>query len=107
MNALTTFDWLVLIVGPNLIACISMLCQRRRHRKYVEAIHALLADEGYVEGEAAAYIDETIRMTAALNMPEPKARDFAHALLKQESFRKAVAHEALYEVYVKTHGRRS
>ena len=82
-----------------------MIYQRRRHKKYVEAVHALLADEGYAEGEAAAYIEETLRMTANLQLPEPSARDFAHALIRQEGFRKAVAHEALYDIYLKTHGR--
>ena len=99
------FDWLLLVIGPNVIAGIAMLRQRARHAKYREAIHALLADDGYAEGEAQAIIEETLRMTAHLNMPEPKARDFAHGMLAQPSFRKAVAHEALHDIYIETHGR--
>ena len=99
------FDWLLLVIGPNVIAGIAMLRQRARHAKYREAIHALLADDGYAEGEAQAIIDEALRMTAHLGMKEPTARDFAHALLAQPHFRKAVAHEALHDVYVETHGR--
>lgn len=102
---MTLFDWLLLVIGPNLIAGVAMVRQRRRHAKYRESIHALLADEGYAEGEAAAIIEEALRMTAHLKMPEPSARDFAHALLAQPHFRKAVAHEALHDVYVETHGR--
>ena len=42
------------------------------------------------------------------NLPRwtwPSARDFAHALVQQEAFRKAVAHEALHDIYIETHGR--
>ena len=92
-------------LGSNIAALLMLIAQHRRHAKYRESIHALLADEGYAEGEAAAYIEETLRMTAALKMPEPKARDFAHALLAQPTFRKAVAHEALHDIYIETHGR--
>lgn len=92
-------------IGSNLAAAYMLFAQHRRHAKYREAVHALLADEGYAEGEAAAFIDETLRMTAHLKMPEPNARDFAHALIRQNSFRKAVAHEALHDIYIQTHGR--
>lgn len=79
----------------------------QRNRKYREKIHALLADEGHVDGEAEAYIDETLRMTAHLKMPEPNARDFAHGLIRQKGFRRAVAHAELHEVYVEAYGRGS
>ena len=92
-------------LGSNIAALLMLIAQHRRHAKYRESMHALPADEGYVEGEAAAIIEETLRMTAHLKMPEPSARDFAHALLAQPHFRKAVAHEALHDVYVETHGR--
>lgn len=97
--------WDAVAIGSNIAAIYMLIAQHIRQRNYREKIHALLADEGYVEGEAAAFIDETLRMTAHLKMPEPKARDFAHALLRQDGFRKAVAHEALHDVYVQTHGR--
>lgn len=100
---MTLFD--AIMIGSQLAAIITVLLQHRRHAKYREAVHALLADEGYAEGEAAAYIEETLRMTANLKLPEPKARDFAHGLLAQEGFRKAVAHEALHDIYVQTHGK--
>lgn len=100
---MTTIE--IIATLSNLLCAVLMGAQRYRHRKYREAIHALLADEGYAEGEAAAYIEETLRMTAALKMPEPKARDFAHGLLGQEGFRKAVAHEALHDIYIQTNGR--
>lgn len=99
------FDWLLLVIGPNVIAGIAMLRQRARHAAYREAIHALLADEGYAEGEPQAIIDEALRMTAHLGIKEPSARDFAHALVQQEAFRKAVAHEMLHDIYIQTHGR--
>lgn len=99
------FDWLLLVIGPNVIAGIAMLRQRARHAKYREAIHALLADDGYAEGEAQAIIDEALRMTAHLGMKEPTARDFAHALVRQPAFRKAIAHEMLHDIYIETHGR--
>ena len=99
------FDWLLLVIGPNLIAGIAMLRQRARHAKYREAVHALLSDDGYAEGEAQAIIDEALRMTAHLGMPEPTARDFAHALAQQPAFRKAIAHEVLHDIYNETHGR--
>lgn len=102
---MTLFDWLLLVIGPNLIAGIAMLRQRARHAKYREAIHALLSDDGYAEGEAQAIIDEALRMTAHLGMPEPTARDFAHALAQQPAFRKAIAHEMLHDIYIETHGR--
>lgn len=102
---MTLLDWLMLVIGPNVVAGIAMVRQHRRHRKYREAVHALLGDEGYAEGEAAAIIDEALRMTAHLKMKEPNAREFAHALIQQESFRKAVAHEALHDIYIQTHGR--
>lgn len=100
---MTLFD--AIMIGGQLAAIITVLLQHRRHVKYRESIHALLADEGYSEGEAAAIIEEALRMTARLKMPEPNARDFAHALIAQPHFRKAVAHEALHDVYVETHGR--
>ena len=99
------FDWLLLVIGPNVIAGIAMLRQRARHAKYREAIHALLADDGYAEGEAQAIIEEALRMTAHLGMNEPTARDFAHALVQQPAFRKAGAHEMLHDIYIETHGR--
>ena len=102
---MTLFDWLLLVIGPNLIAGIAMLRQRARHAKYREAIHALLADDGYAEGEAQAIIDEALRMTAHLGMKEPTVRDFAHALVQQPAFRKAIAHEMLHDIYIETHGR--
>ena len=97
--------WDALAVGSNLAAVYMLIAQHIRHRNYHEKVHALLADEGFAEGEAAAIIEEALRMTAHLKMPEPKARDFAHALIRQESFRKAVAHEALHDIYIQTHGR--
>ncbi len=105
MNEMSWLEWLLLVIGPNVIAGIAMLRQRARHAKYREAIHALLADEGYAEGEPQAIVDEALRMTAHFKMPMPNARDFAHALIQQESFRKAVAHEALHDIYIQTHGR--
>lgn len=98
--------WEILVVLSN-VACAAVLYrQHMRHTKYREEIHALLADEGRAEGEAAAIIEETLRLTAHLKLPEPSARDFAHALIQQGSFRKAVAHDALHDVYVETQGRR-
>ena len=61
--------------------------------------------DGYAEGEAQAIIEEALRMTAHLGMNEPTARDFAHALVQQPAFRKAVAHEMLHDIYIETHGR--
>ena len=97
--------WDALAVGSNLAAVYMLIAQHIRHRNYREKVHALLADEGFAEGEAAAIIEEALRMTAHLKMPEPKARDFAHGLLAQPTFRKAVAHEALHDIYIETHGR--
>ena len=92
-------------LGSNIAALLMLIAQHRRHAKYRESIHALLADEGYAEGEPQAIIDEALRMTAHLGMKEPSARDFAHALVQQEAFRKAVAHEMLHDIYIQTHGR--
>lgn len=97
--------WDALAIGSNLAAIYMLIAQHLRHKKYREAMHALLGDDGYAEGEATAIVEEALRMTAHLKMPEPKARDFAHALIRQESFRKAVAHEALHDIYIQTHGR--
>ena len=97
--------WEAIAIGSNIAAIYMLIAQHRRHAKYREKVHALLGDDGYAEGEAAAIIEETLRMTAHLNMPEPKARDFAHGMLAQPSFRKAVAHEALHDIYIETHGR--
>lgn len=99
-------DWLLMVIGPNAIAGIAMLRQRSRHAKYREAIHALLADDGYAEGEPQAIIDEMLRMMAQLGMKEPTARDFAHSLVRQPAFRRAVAHEMLHDIYIETHGRK-
>ena len=92
-------------LGSNIAALLMLIAQHRRHAKYRESIHALLADEGYAEGEPQAIIDEALRMTAHLGMKEPTARDFAHALVRQPAFRKAVAHEMLHDIYIETHGR--
>ena len=92
-------------LGSNIAAMFMLIAQHRRHAKYREAIHALLADDGYAEGEAQAIIDEALRMTAHLGMKEPTARDFAHALVQQPAFRKAIAHEMLHDIYIETHGR--
>ena len=53
----------------------------------------------------AAEASEALRMTAHLGMKEPTARDFAHALVQQPAFRKAIAHEMLHDIYIETHGR--
>lgn len=98
-------SWLWL--ASNALLFAALVAEKRRNRKYREAIHALLADEGYVDGEVEAYIDETLRMTAHLKMPEPNAHDFAHGLVRQEGFRRAVAHAELHEVYVEAYGRGS
>ena len=89
----------------NLTLFAALVAEKHRNRKYREAIHGLLADEGYVEGEPQAYIDETLRMTAHIGSPEPSAHDFAHALVGQKGFRKAIAHEELHRVYLETYGR--
>ena len=97
--------WEAIAIGSNIAAIYMLIAQHRRHAKYREAIHALLSDDGYAEGEAQAIIDEALRMTAHLGMPEPTARDFAHALAQQPAFRKAIAHEMLHDIYIETHGR--
>lgn len=99
--------WETFALASNVVCGIVLYLQHVRHRKYRERIHALLGDEGRVEDEAEQIIEETLRLTAHLKMPEPSARDFAHGLVKQASFRKAVAHEALHDVYVETQGRRA
>jgi hypothetical protein len=92
------------VVLPNLLAAALMWRQHKKHIAYKDKIHALLGDGGFVEGEPATIIDEALRVTANLKMPEPNARDFAHALIRQECFRKAIAHEELHRIYVETHG---
>lgn len=96
-------SWLWL--ASNALLFAALVAEKRRNRKYREAVHALLADDGYVEGEPQAYINETLRMTAHIGNPEPSAHDFAHALVQQKGFRKAIAHEELHDVYVETYGR--
>lgn len=89
----------------NLTLFAALVAEKHRNRKYREGIHSLLTDGGYVEGEPQAYIDETLRMTAHIGNPEPSARDFAHALVKQRGFRKAIAHEELHQTYVDSYGK--
>lgn len=89
----------------NAILVAAMLRQRIRHRRYREAVHALLQDEGHVEGEAEMIVDELLRMSAHLKMQEPTLQQFGHALAKQKSFRRAVAHAELYDLYIETNGR--
>ncbi len=101
-----TMSDLTILLLSNVVVAGAMIAQHIRHKRYRESIHALLADSGRVEGEPALFIDETLRVTAKMGLPEPKARDFAHALLAQPAFRKAVAHEALHDTYVETHGRK-
>ena len=48
--------WDALAVGSNLAAVYMLIAQHIRHRNYREKVHALLADEGFAEGEAAAII---------------------------------------------------
>jgi hypothetical protein len=91
--------------GSNILCAILMGLQQYRHHRYREKVHAMLSDDGFAEGEVQMFIDETLRATAALELPEPSARDFAHALVKQEAFRKAVVHEVLHDIYIETHGR--
>lgn len=97
--------WEAITVLSNVACCVVLVQQHRRHKAYREKIHALLTDDGHVEDEPAIIIDEALRVTANMKLPEPSARDFAHALSKQENFRKAVAHELLHDVYVRTQGR--
>lgn len=96
----------LLALLSNLFLAAMLLFQHRRMLKYRDRIHALLADDGHVEGEPQAIIDEVLRVTRHLGMQEPTARDFAHALVQQASFRKAIAHAELYNIYVETQGRK-
>lgn len=98
-------DWVLAVILPNAVAAIMMILQRRRHARYREAVHALLADEGHLEGEAEAIIDELLRASAELKMREPTLREFAYGLVRQKSFRAAIAHQELHAIYVETHGR--
>lgn len=97
--------WELIALLSNLLVGVAMLRQHRRHMKYREAIHALLQDEGHVEGEAEAIIDEMLRMSAHLKLPAPTPQTFAYALVKQKAFRRAVAHAELHDIYLETHGR--
>lgn len=97
--------WELIALLSNVLVGIAMLRQHRRHQKYREAIHALLQDEGHVDGEAEAIIDEMLRMSIHLKLPAPTPQEFAHALVKQKAFRRAVAHAELHDIYIETHGR--
>ncbi len=105
MNQMSVLEWFLLVVGPNLIAGIAMFVQRRRHLRYREAVHAFLGDQGYVEGEAEMIVDEMLRASISLKLPEPTAQQFAYSLLKQKSFRRAVVHAELHNIYIETNGR--
>lgn len=100
---MTTVELLAIV--SNAILMIELVRVRRRHAKYREAIHAMLQDEGHVEGEPELIVNEMLRMSVALGMKEPTLQEFAHGLVKQKAFRRAVAHEELHNVYVETHGR--
>lgn len=101
---MSNLEFFLAITLSNAIAVFFMWRQRKKHVEYKERVHALLADEGFAEGEPGAIIDEALRVTANLGMPEPNARDFAHALIRQDCFRRAVAHETLHRIYVETYG---
>lgn len=89
----------------NLFCAVVLALQHRRHQKYRESIHALLQDGGRVYNEPALIVDEMLRMSAYLKMREPTLQEFGHALAKQKSFRRAVTHEELHDIYIQTHGR--
>lgn len=102
---MSELDWFLAVILPNAVAFAMMYVQRKRHEKYRAAIHALLADEGYAPGEAGAIVDELLRASAALGLKEPTLQEFGHALVRQQSFRRAIAHEELHAIYVETCGR--
>lgn len=97
--------WEFIALLGNVLVAALMYRQHKRHQKYREAIHALLADEGHVDGEPEAIVDEMLRMMSHLKMREPTLQEFGHALTRQKSFRRAVAHAELHDIYIENQGR--
>jgi len=101
---MSTTEAIISIVFQTLLVSALMLLQHRKHAAFKERVHAYIRDDGFVEGEAGLIIDEAIRVSAALKMDPPDARTFAHSLIRQECFRRAIAHEELHRIYVETYG---
>lgn len=97
--------WEFIALLGNALVAVLMYRQHKRHQKYREEVHALLADGGHVEGEPEAIVDEMLRMMSHLKMREPTLQEFGHALVRQKSFRRAVAHAELHDIYLETQGR--
>lgn len=96
----------LLALLSNLFLAAMLLFQHRRMLKYRDRIHALLADDGHVDGEPEIIVDEMLRMMVHLKMREPTLQEFGYSLARQKAFRKAVAHAELYNIYVETQGRK-
>lgn len=92
----------------NIALAVLLGVQRARHRKYREAVHALIDEDGYAEGESQALIEEFVKSRKFVGVDTSKeAIEFAEWINSRPMYRNAVAHEVLHGIYLATQRKKS